>query len=189
MYYVYAWYNIDTDEIFYIGSGTLRRAVNLYSRNRKFKEYYKNHNCDVKILTLGLSKEESLQKEAELVIEYKKNGQCKCNLTTNGWNGVDYGENNPNYRNGQALKRRYELNPELKERTKHSGHNNGMSRKIEVYDIENRFVGKFDCISYFAQYLIDNCWATGQIYSIVGYLQTKEKQNKLCYGNFYIKYC
>lgn len=43
MFYVYEWYNIDTNEIFYVGKGCGERYKQATKRNKLFQEnYFKN---------------------------------------------------------------------------------------------------------------------------------------------------
>lgn len=46
MFYVYEWYNVDNNEIFYVGKGAKNRYKDVYRRNKIFKEYLKNNNCN-----------------------------------------------------------------------------------------------------------------------------------------------
>ena len=50
MFYVYEWYNVDTDEVFYVGKGTGNRYKQTSKRNKKFQQYYENHECAVRIV-------------------------------------------------------------------------------------------------------------------------------------------
>lgn len=50
-YYVYAWKNIQTEEVFYVGMGKNNR-INVTGnegrgtgRNKYFREYYNTHDC------------------------------------------------------------------------------------------------------------------------------------------------
>ena len=68
-YYVYAWFNEETEYIFYIGMGKGSRfAIKDYnSRSKLFIDYYNNHKCDVMFLEVQLTKE-----EAELISSLRK---------------------------------------------------------------------------------------------------------------------
>lgn len=79
-HYAYLWFNVDTNEIFYIGIGTGDRMFHLKQRSNKFKEYYNNNNCDVKVYKSGLTQDEARQLERELIAKYKP---C-CNQTKGG---------------------------------------------------------------------------------------------------------
>lgn len=86
-FYVYAWYNIDTNEIFYIGKGCGNRYKNLNKRNKKFLEYYNSHNTTSKIILNNLLEEEAFQKEQELTDFYRSQNQPLCNLIDGGYGG------------------------------------------------------------------------------------------------------
>lgn len=45
MFYVYAWYNKETKEIFYVGKGSRNRYKQIRKRNRLFTEYINTHDC------------------------------------------------------------------------------------------------------------------------------------------------
>ena len=78
-YYVYEWFNTNTKEVFYVGSGTAYRWKQLSNRNNLFNNYYDKNNCDVRKVYVNLSRNEARKLEEELTDEYKKNGQCICN--------------------------------------------------------------------------------------------------------------
>lgn len=147
-YYVYAWFNKETDEIFYIGMGHGTRAFNHAHqfRTKKFMEYYNSHDCDVMFLAVNLSQEEALEEETEFISYYRALGQCCCNITIDGKAGAGIGKDNPNYGNGQALRKTYQERPELKELTKHKGGNNGRAIKCELCDLLGNQIAKFDCM-------------------------------------------
>lgn len=90
IYYVYAWYFKDTGEIFHIGKGKNDRCHDIKNHRN---EYFLNvinkypNNVDVKILIDGLSNDEALAKERELIKQYKEIGQCKTNIHEGGCGG------------------------------------------------------------------------------------------------------
>ncbi len=70
MAYVYGHYRADTGELFYIGKGTRPdRAKAKYGRNPYWWNIVKKHGYTVKILYDGLTTQEALDKEAELIAE------------------------------------------------------------------------------------------------------------------------
>ena len=73
-FYVYAWYNIDTNEVFYIGKGCGKRYLNTSDRNQKFQEYIQTNQVDVKILENDLSEQEAWEKEKYYTQLYKNMG-------------------------------------------------------------------------------------------------------------------
>lgn len=89
-FYIYEWYNIDTNEVFYVGKGCRNRYKNIQNRNLKFKDYYNNHNVDVRIIKKNLTEEEAFQLEKEITNKYKQIGQCSCCLAEPGIGGCSF---------------------------------------------------------------------------------------------------
>lgn len=97
-YYVYGHYTEDTDVLFYIGVGTVLnpriqkvrtkygRAYNFSKRTKFWKNIKNKHGIVVKILHLFETKEESLEKERELIAKYGRRffGGILCNLSSGG---------------------------------------------------------------------------------------------------------
>lgn len=83
-FYIYEWYNIDTNVVFYVGKGMNNRYKVLHGRNQYFLNYYNKYNCDVRKVFIGLTEQEAFQKEQELIEMYQKQGECFCNLTKGG---------------------------------------------------------------------------------------------------------
>lgn len=79
-YYVYCWFNVKTLEIFYVGLGTGNRRYQTKKRNDLFKEYYKGNECEVLLLKIGLSEDEGVQLEKDLI----KALNPSCNMTKGG---------------------------------------------------------------------------------------------------------
>lgn len=90
IYYVYAWYFKDSGEIFHIGKGKNNRYKDIKNhRNQYFLNIINKHrdNVDVKFILTGLTNEESLANERQLIKYYKEFGQCKTNLHEGGCGG------------------------------------------------------------------------------------------------------
>lgn len=83
-FYVYEWYNVNTNEIFYVGKGRKDRYKNILQRNNYFKNYYNKYKCDVRKVKTELEENEAFELEKELIEKYRKLGQCKCNLADGG---------------------------------------------------------------------------------------------------------
>ncbi len=87
MFYIYEWYNIDTNEVFYVGKGVYNR-YRVKKRNKLFNEYIKTHKCDVRIIEYYNDELMCFKREEELIDNYKKIGQCQCNCVFGGCGGV-----------------------------------------------------------------------------------------------------
>lgn len=187
-YYVYAWFNEDTEEIFYIGSGSGKRfsVKNYGSRNQKFIDYYNSHNCDVMFLEVQLTLEEALEKESKYIEYYRSIGQCCCNITIDGKPGTGFGKDNPNFGNDK-LKETYKNRPELKDLTKHIGENNGRARKVAICKENGETIKEYACIKYAAVELIENMVSSGSVGTVIGGISKAAKTGKP-YKGFYFKF-
>ena len=96
IYYIYAWYYVDTGEIFYIGKGKGNRYLEKSaSRNKYFKNIVNSSNVKVKLLHTDLTNDESLKLEKELIKFYWDRGECKANFHEGGLGGYTGNYNNP----------------------------------------------------------------------------------------------
>lgn len=86
MYYVYEWFNIETNEIFYVGKGTGKR-YRVSKRNNAFNEYIKNNKCDSRIVKWFDNEADAFSYEFEYINQQKEKGMCFCNLHTGGAGG------------------------------------------------------------------------------------------------------
>jgi len=81
--YVYAHYTNDTNKIFYIGEGTLKRSKARYGRNKYWHNVVKKHNgFHVKIVASNLSKKEATRLETKLIKGLLKTGYKLTNILT-----------------------------------------------------------------------------------------------------------
>ena len=90
MFYVYEWYNVNTDEIFYVGKGTGNRYKQVSKRNEKFKDYYENNECAVRIIQEFENENDAFAYENKRILELKALNQCQCNLDNGGTGGVNF---------------------------------------------------------------------------------------------------
>lgn len=89
-FYVYEWYDIDTQQVFYVGKGCGKRAYETKQRNNKFLDYYSKHNTDVRIVFSNLMEEEAFKKEKELYEKYSQSpNNILCNLMECGYGGLN----------------------------------------------------------------------------------------------------
>ena len=126
IYYVYAWYYVETREIFYIGKGKNDRYKERKAhRNRFFKNILNKYGekVDVRILEDHLTESDALAREKQLISEYWKIGQCKANLHEGG-----YGGNTGNY---DSPERSRKLSESAKKRI---GPKNGMYGRTHSAD-------------------------------------------------------
>jgi len=98
-FYVYEWYNVDTGEIFYIGTSGRKYRYKEYNpkkRNKLFTEYYNTHKCSSRIIKNNLTQEEGWNLEIEFIKKYKSENHPLTNLTPGGhFPPIMYGEDNP----------------------------------------------------------------------------------------------
>ena len=97
-YYIYAWYYINTGEIFYIGKGCYDRWKDVVtSRNDYFKSIIEKEgeNVTVKKLYENLCEKDAWDLERKLIHEYWNKCECKANFHEGGCGGNhgNYDEN------------------------------------------------------------------------------------------------
>ena len=86
-FYVYEWYNTNTNYVFYVGKGSGKRSRDMNNRNQLFKEYCLANDVDSRIVKDGLTEKEAFMYEIELTNFYKSQGQCHCSLAKPGHGG------------------------------------------------------------------------------------------------------
>lgn len=89
-FYVYEWYNINTNEVFYVGKGCGKRKDEIKKRNQKFLSYIESHTTASRVIKDNLSEEDAFTLEKETIQFYKERGQCECNLMEGGTGGVSF---------------------------------------------------------------------------------------------------
>lgn len=90
MFYVYEWYVLETDEIFYVGKGCGNRYLNTSKRNKLFRFYFENFDCKSRIVKEFDTEDKAFVYEHERILELKSLGQAKCNLDYGGKGGVHF---------------------------------------------------------------------------------------------------
>lgn len=89
-YYVYEWFRIEDNHVFYVGKGSGDRAARSSpaSRNQYFCNYINKYACDYRIIQDNLNEHEAYVLENEYCKKYKQIGQCECNIAdTSSCNG------------------------------------------------------------------------------------------------------
>lgn len=87
-YYVYEWFIVDTNEVFYVGKGKNDRYLTISGRNKFFMDMYNSHICDVRKVYENLSEQEAFNKEIELIAYYRKNTLFRLTNQTDGGEGT-----------------------------------------------------------------------------------------------------
>ena len=87
MYYVYEWYVIETNEVFYVGKGT-RNRYKVKKHNKFFNDFNSRYNCDSTIIKTFQKEEDAFSYEYERIKELKALGQCVCNIYEGGTGGT-----------------------------------------------------------------------------------------------------
>lgn len=90
MFYVYEWFVKETNEIFYVGKGCKNRYKEKTRRNKYFKSYLENFNCESRIIKQFDSEKEAFKYENKKIVELKKLNQAKCNLDNGGIGGCNF---------------------------------------------------------------------------------------------------
>lgn len=89
-FYVYEWYNTETDFIFYVGKGCRERYKTTRKRNKLFLDYYNKNNCKSRIVKEFDTEEQAFEYENKRILELKSIGQCCCNLDYGGKGGCNF---------------------------------------------------------------------------------------------------
>lgn len=86
MFYVYEWYLVDTNEVFYVGKGT-RNRYKVRKHNKLFNDTIANNKCDSRIVKEFESEQDAFAYEFTRINELKAIGQCSCNIRVGGFGG------------------------------------------------------------------------------------------------------
>ncbi len=86
-YYVYEYYVVPTGEVFYVGKGSGQRYKALSKRNKFFRDFYRTHECAVRIVKDNMSEEEAYREEYNLIQWYKHNTKYRLTNQTDGGSG------------------------------------------------------------------------------------------------------
>lgn len=133
MFYVYEWFNVDTNFVFYVGKGCGNRCKSIRGRNKLFKEYIQNNNCNYRIVKFFDSEDDSFNYENKRILELKEINQATCNLDYGGKGGTNFCWT-PEMRKYKSL---YNPMKEEKQR-KRLSENNPMKRKEIVKKVSEK---------------------------------------------------
>lgn len=86
MFYVYEWYLVDTNEVFYVGKGT-RLRYKVRKHNNAFNEMIAKYKCDSRIVKEFENEQDAFDYEYARINELKEIGQCSCNIQRGGFGG------------------------------------------------------------------------------------------------------
>jgi hypothetical protein len=83
-YYIYFHYTADTNELFYIGKGTGKRAYQKTRRNAWWKNKVAKHGFRAEIIQMNIIEQEALMLEQDMIALNRKMGKNLVNLTDGG---------------------------------------------------------------------------------------------------------
>lgn len=101
-FYVYEWYIIDTNEVFYVGKGTGNRYKQIKGRNRYFQCMFSSHNCNVRKIQDGLNEIDAFNLEIETIKYYRENTDYRLTNQTDGGEGTSGWVPSEDFRNKQS---------------------------------------------------------------------------------------
>lgn len=87
VFYVYEWYIVGTNEVFYVGKGKNDRYKATGHKNKKFWEIYNSNTCDVRFVKTNLTELEAFNLEIELIKFYRENTNYRLTNIANGGQG------------------------------------------------------------------------------------------------------
>ena len=87
-FYVYEWFNTETNEVFYVGKGRGKRYLDKKHRNKLFLDYIESNKVSVRKIKENLTEEEAFCFEEKITEKYKLQGMCQCCLAKGGTGGV-----------------------------------------------------------------------------------------------------
>lgn len=89
-FYVYEWYDVNNNVIFYVGKGCGDRYKQTRVRNKLFLDYYKTHLCKVRIIKYFDDEREAFKYEKEHIAELREKKEAFCNISEGGNGGLQF---------------------------------------------------------------------------------------------------
>lgn len=152
-FYVYEWYNIDTDSPFYVGKGTENRYKETKGRNSYFLNYINKYQVGQRIIKDNLTQQEAFDMQKNTIKKYKQMGIKLTNLTDGGqgcsgrqvddsyrlkYHYMCLGQNNPNYGHKWTQQMKDHLSQIAKNRN-NKNENNPNSKKVMCVETQEIF--------------------------------------------------
>lgn len=99
-YYVYEWFIVESQEVFYVGKGCKYRYKTTKRENRYFMHMLSTHNCDVRKIADNLTEQEALDLERERIAYYRALPNSRLTNVQDGGDNPPtfYGEESPSKR-------------------------------------------------------------------------------------------
>ena len=88
IFYVYEWFIVKTDEVFYVGKGCGNRKGIISKRNKFFLSIYSHHDCDVRIIESDLYEDDAFQLEESTIRWYREHTTYRLTNMTDGGDGT-----------------------------------------------------------------------------------------------------
>ena len=126
MYYVYEWFNKNTNYIFYVGKGCRNRFKSITHRNKLFKKYIAKNECECRIVKTFDLENEAFIFEHERIMFLKENGQAHCNLDNGGKGGCHFVWTEEM----RSYKSKYNPMKDMKQRKRMSSYNPMRDKKV-----------------------------------------------------------
>ena len=89
IFYVYEWFIVKTDEVFYVGKGCGNRKGIISKRNKFFLSIYSHHDCDVRIIESDLYEDDAFQLEESTIRWYREHTTYRLTNMTDGGDGTN----------------------------------------------------------------------------------------------------
>lgn len=131
MHYTYLHKRASDGLPFYVGKGTRRRAWSATGRNQYWTRIAAKHGVDVVIVDAGLSEEEALSREVELIAFLKDLGAELCNMTGGGDGATHYDQlGKKNHMFGRTGERHHLFGKPRSEETKQKLRNANLGKRL-----------------------------------------------------------